>query len=81
MATATLNFDLNEHEDVVAHLRCVKATKLAVCLWDMDQYLRAQTKYAPDSMTQEAYDALIKAREELGDIMRQNSVDLDELLN
>ena len=77
---ATLEFDLDDSVDETAHLRAIKSTKLAVALWDMDQYLRSQTKYAPDSMPLEVYDALQEARDELYRIMSQHSIDLDELL-
>lgn len=46
-----------------------------VC-WKMEQYLRAQIKYAPDEMSQEKYDALEEVREEFNRIMIENNVDL-----
>jgi len=58
---AILEFNLNEPDDVSAHKRAVKALDMAIALWDIEQYLRSQTKYAPDSMPQEVYDALEKA--------------------
>jgi len=81
MAKAILEFNLDEHEDVVAHLRCVKATKMAIVLWDMDQYLRAKTKHAPDDMPPIVYEALLETREELRVMMQEAGIDLDELLN
>ena len=80
MAKAILEFDLNEQDDIVAHKRAVKALDLCLALWDVDQYLRAQTKYAPDSMPEDVFIALSKAREEFYDIMNEHSVSLDELL-
>ena len=35
MAKATLEFDLNEPDDVLAHLRAVKSLDLALALWDI----------------------------------------------
>ena len=75
-----LEFNLDDPIDEAAYMRAVKATKLAVTLWDMDQYLRAKTKYAPDSMSPEVYDALLEARDKLHEIMSDHSIDLDELL-
>jgi len=46
-----------------------------VC-WQMDQYLRAQIKYAPDEMSQEKYDALEGVREEFNRIMNESNLDL-----
>lgn len=76
-----LKFNLDDSADREAHLRAVKALDLAIALWDMDQYLRAKTKYAPDSMPPEVYDALQETRDELYRIMSSHSIDLDELMS
>lgn len=81
MATAQLTFNLDDHEDYVAHLRCIKATKMAIVLWDIDQYLRAKTKHAPDDMPPVVYEALLETRAELRVMMQEAGLDLDELLN
>lgn len=81
MAKGILEFDLNEPDDVQAHKRAIKALDMALVLWDIDQYLRAQTKYAPDSMPEEVYDALEKTREKFYDILRDHNIDIDEILN
>jgi len=80
MAKAILEFNLDEFEDESAHMRCVKAKDMALALWDLDQHLRAQTKYAPDSMPGEVYDALQETRDKLYEIMNSYNIDLDELL-
>ena len=76
-----LEFDLDERFDVEAHKRAVKSLDLAMALYDMDQYLRSQTKYAPDSMSQEVYDALQETRDKLHEIMSERSINLDELIS
>lgn len=80
MAKAILEFDLNEPDDVEAHKRAVKSLDMAIALWDIDQYLRAQTKYAPDSMPQEAYDALLEAREKFYQILNERGINMDKIL-
>ena len=75
-----LEFNLEDSADEVAYIRAVKSTKLAIALWDMDQYLRSQIKHAPDSMSSEVYGALQEVRDKLHEIMSDNSIDLDELL-
>jgi hypothetical protein len=74
MATGTLTFNLDDHEDEVAHLRAVKALDLVLVLWDMDQYLRSQYKY---SDKEEAFGY----REKLQELLSERNIDLDELLN
>jgi len=76
-----IEFNLDDSADMQAYLRAVKSTKLAITLWEMDQYLRSQTKYAPDSMPEEVYKSLKQTRDKLHEIMSDNSIDLDELIS
>ena len=72
---AILEFNLPE--DNVEFQLATNASKWYSVAWDIDQYLRSQTKYAPDSMPQEVYDALSKTRDQLREIMIDNGVDFD----
>jgi hypothetical protein len=80
---AILKFNLDEHDDEQAHLRCVKALDMALILWNMDQYLRSKMKYGnKDSMlSDDAYKALEDAREELREFMSSRGINLDELIS
>ena len=80
MATAKLEYNLNDQDDQMAHLRAVKSLDLVMALWDMDGYLRAETKYAPDSINPEVYDTLQSVRDKLHEIMSKHSIDLDDLI-
>jgi hypothetical protein len=75
-----LEFNLDDQEDEVAYMRCVKAKDMALVLWDMDQYLRSRTKYAPDSMPSEVHDTLQKTRDILRTLMSNYNIDLNELI-
>lgn len=78
---AILEFDLNEHDDIEAHKRAVKSLDLVLALYDMDQYLRAKTKYAPDSLPEEVYDSLQETRDELHQILSKYNISFDELIS
>lgn len=80
MAKAILEFDLTDLDDRTEHQRAVKSLDLCLALWDIDQYLRSQTKYAPDTMSDEVYDALDKTRSEFYRIMNEHNISLDNLL-
>ena len=80
MAKAILEFDLSNPEDANDYKRANKALSMAIALWDIDQYLRAQTKYAPDSMSEEAYNALSEAREKFYQILNERDINIDEIL-
>jgi hypothetical protein len=74
MAKAILEFNLDDHDDVKAHLRAVKSTRMAVTLWDIDQHLRNEAKYRDNTVAEEL-------REEIREIMSNNHIDLDELID
>jgi hypothetical protein len=46
-------------------------------LWELDQSLRSKTKYAPDSLPQDKYDAYQEIREELRELMLNNDISFD----
>jgi len=73
---AILKFDLPEESPEFR--LAVNASKWYSVVWDIDQYLRSQTKYAPDSMPEEVYETFNKTREKLREIMNDNSVNFDD---
>jgi hypothetical protein len=75
---AILEFDLNDNEDQVAHMRAIKALDMALTLWDIDQYLRGQIKHG--LIDDSAHKALSTTRDTLYSLMNNRNVDLDELL-
>jgi len=46
-------------------------------LYELDQDLRAKTKYAPDDLPQDKYDAYEEVRDMLHELMRDNNISLD----
>lgn len=75
---ATLEFDLNEQDDVYAHKRCVKALDLALVLFEYEQYLRERLKYSASSS--EVHAELEKAQGRFYMILDQHSVSTGDLL-
>ena len=45
--------------------------------WEMYQFLRSKTKYAPDDIHEEYIKAMHECKDELHRIMDENGVDLD----
>ena len=54
-----------------------KGLKFWSVLWELDQSLRAKTKYAPDSLPQDKYDAYQEIRDELSELMIDNNLSFD----
>jgi hypothetical protein len=53
------------------------ATKLYDVLWEMDKWLRSNTKYAPDSISKDTYNAFQQCREQLRELMGQENINFD----
>lgn len=77
---AILEFDLNEHEDSMAHLRCIKSLDMMLVLWEMDQHLRAITKYAPDTQSDEVHEELLNVRTKLHEFMTDRGLTFDNFI-
>ena len=72
---ATLEFNLPEdsHEFDMA----TQGAAMHSVLWDMDQWLRSQTKYAPDDMSEDTHKAFELCREQLHELMFENGIKFD----
>ena len=72
---AILKFNLPEesHEFDMA----TQGSAMHSVLWDMDQWLRRQTKYAPDDMSEDTYKAFELCREQLREFINDNNISLD----
>ena len=46
-------------------------------LWELDQDLRTKTKYAPDDLPQDKYDAYEEIRDKLRELMTESNVNFD----
>jgi hypothetical protein len=70
---AILKFNLPE--DHIEFEMAVNGSKMHSVLWEMDQWLRAQYKYMPDTeYSQDKYDTFEKCRDQLREIMFENGV-------
>ena len=70
---AVLTFNLPDEQQEYALAN--KGSSLSCILWDMDQWLRSETKYETlDEKTYEAYD---KVRERLREIMYEHGLTFD----
>lgn len=75
MAKAILEFNLPEDQE--QFMLAVKGRDMMMVLYEFDQHLRSETKYAPDTMSQEVYDALVGVRKTLNELMDSNNVSFD----
>lgn len=83
---ATLEFDLNDFDDKMAHLRCVKATDMALALWEIRCNLRKRCEHIIDNMDKSKtesleYDVLEAVLNEIGEILEDNNINPDEYIH
>lgn len=72
---ATLEFNLPDEK--VEFDMSINGQKMYLVLWEMDQWLRSNTKYAPDDMSEDAYNAYEKCREKLRELMMEENIGFD----
>tara|TARA_R110000803_G_scaffold77614_1_gene142475 strand:- start:1 stop:228 length:228 start_codon:yes stop_codon:yes gene_type:complete len=73
---AILEFNLPE--DRVDFELASEGSKMYSVIWEMDQWLRTQTKYAPDSMSEEKYKAFDECREQLHEFLNEHYINLNK---
>lgn len=75
MPKVKMEFNLPDEE--VEFNMSVNGRKMHLVLWEMDQWLRANTKYAPDGMSEDTYSAYEKCREKLRELMMEENISFD----
>ena len=73
---AKLTFDLPEEQSEF-NFATQGSDWWNVC-WEMDQWLRSQTKHAPDSMSEDTYRAYEECRNQLREFINERSLNLDQ---
>ena len=76
---AKLEFDLDNPDDKMAHMRCVKATDMALMLWDIKQKIRSKLKYGED-LSESEFHQWELMQDEFYSIASEYGINLDELI-
>jgi hypothetical protein len=76
---AKLEFDLEDAEDRMAHMRCVKASDMASILFQMTTNTRKRITMGYDG-TDEYYRGVDAVFEKLRELMDKHNIDIDELI-
>ena len=75
MAKAILEFNLPDDQQEFD--LATSGLKFWSVLWELDQDLRAKTKYAPDDLPQDKYDAYEEIRDKLHELMSESNISFD----
>ena len=80
MAKAILEFDLNDPDDQMAHLRAVKSLDITLVLWEMAYNTKKSIHNQIEFDKLDAYDAVDKVFEKFHEEMNDRGINLDELI-
>lgn len=76
---AKLTFNLDDPEDRKAHKRCVKATDMAIALFDIQYNL--YRKCVKEGKSPEYNEGILMAFEGIESILEENNINLEELID
>jgi hypothetical protein len=76
-AILEFNFDDPESDDRVNFQDCIDGVKWKLLVWELDQELRSKTKYAPDNVSEDTYEAYEEIREMLRRLINDDGLKLD----
>jgi hypothetical protein len=79
--TATLTFDLNDHDERQAHMRCVKALDMAIALWDIENKLKDRCEGILSRYPEQYQKGLDVALEHVRMIISDHNINLNELIS
>jgi hypothetical protein len=77
---AILEFELNDHDDEMAHRRCVKALDMAIVLWDITYNVRKECERESDARDMTAYEMLELVFEKYNQLLDDNNIHPDALI-
>ena len=82
MAKAVLEYDLNDPDDSMAHMRAVKSFDMACALWHILLNSKKGFEYKIEAgKFEDQYDLLNAVYEMLHEKMSEHNIDIEELLN
>jgi hypothetical protein len=81
MAKATLEYNLSDPEDSMAHLRAVKSLDMAMALWDIVHNTKKGLEWSMEGKEIDKYDALELVFEKIHEILNDHNIRTDELID
>ncbi len=80
MAKAKIEYDLNDPEDRLAHLRTVKSLDMCLALWEITHNTKKSLEWAMEGKEIDKYDALEMVFDKIYEILNDHNINTDELI-
>lgn len=78
---AELHFNLDDADDLMAHTRCIKATEMALVLWELVHNSKKSLEWKMESNSINRYDALDMVYKRIGELLEEHDINVDKLIN
>ena len=79
---AKLEFDLNDPDDRMAHLRAVKSLDMASALFDITRLKKqVERRFETDTTECDSFDVIQDVFDRIYEVLSDNNIDIDELIN
>lgn len=73
---ATINFNLNDSDDAMAHFRCIKSFDMALAIFAISEAIKKAVDESEDGKHVDGYYLM----DSIGDVFEQYNIKLDELI-
>ena len=80
MAKATIEYNLNDPDDLYAHKRAIKSLDMSLALWEITHNTKKGLEWAMEGKEMDKYDALEFVFEKIFEIISDHNVDLEDLI-
>jgi hypothetical protein len=77
---ATLEFNLDEMDDVMAHMRAVQSTNMALVLWELIHNTKRNIEREIESKDLDGYAVLDLVYEKLNTELNDQGINIDKLI-
>ena len=81
MAKAILEFDLNDHDDIMAHKRAAKSLDMAVALWTIIHNTKKSLEWSLEDKELNKYEVLDLVYDRINEILEEHNIKLDDFIN
>jgi len=79
---AKLEFDLNDPDDRISHLRAVKSLDMASALFEITRLKKqVERRFEEDTTECDSFDVIQDVFDRIYEVLGDNNIDVDELIN
>jgi len=78
---AILEYDLNDPDEAMAHLRAIKSTDLSLAIWELCHNTKKRILSKVETNEIDAYDAVELVFEEINVILSEHDINIDRFVS